>query len=402
MSKRQIIIVVLAALILAGLIWALHTKPLSWMGLQQETSQEIVDEDLIGGEVPLMSAVDHPLADVDTICVVDGKAYCVVKNIDMSFAQIRYGDSVLVEDPTLSLFSEKEHATKCWVSTTSDHLEVDFTKPESVARLLALTRQVEGFARYKKALESKYGKNVHYGLFVDYPSSSINNADSITRWLVDEIEASSCIMERVKVWDEYYARKPMTDRIDLYKGDVSDKDGLAQFLANRYFAGVIDMFGTDSQDYPACVYDVLSLRAQLYNDRFVTYQFFTDWYGGTQNQFTQQLISFDHVHCQPIDMSYLFKPEAFDAVLSMLEAVAKQDKSYRYWECDIWNDILIMGDEKPIGKLLPRIGLAEDGVVFSFQPYSLGDKAASAYNFYVPYSGLKPYLTDRGKWCLGL
>lgn len=403
MSKGHIFRTVLAVLILSGLILALHTNPLQRLSGQQDSLEDIDVEDLIRGEVPLISAVEHRLADVDTICVVDGKPYCVVWNIDMSFSQVRYGDSVLVEDPTLSLFSEKEHDTKYWVSTTSDHLEVDFTKPESVAQLTTLARQVQGFSRYKRVLESKYGKNVHYCLFVDYPSSSIHNADSITRWLMDEIEASACVVDRFKVWGDYYVLKPLTDRIEPYEGDVSDKDGFARFLAGQYFAGVIDMCGTDLQDYPPCTYDVKSLRAQLYNDRFVTYQFFTNWYaGGAHSQFTQELISFDHVHSQQIDMSYLFKPEAFEAVLSMLEDVAKQDKRYQYWKCDIWEDIILMDDDKPFCKILPRIGLAEDGVVFSFQPFRIGCNAAGAYNFCIPYSGLKPYLTDRGKWCLGM
>lgn len=403
MRKRHIFITVLAALVLSGLIWALRTNPLQRAERQQESLSEFNGENLIGGEVPLTSDTVNGLADVDTLCVVDGKPYCLIENFDLSFCQIRYGDQVIIEDPSLSLFSEKQHATKYWVSTTSDHLEVDFADPESVARLSTLTRHVEGFSRYEKALESKYGKNVHFGLFMDYPSPSINNADSITRWLVDEIHASMCIVDRVKVWGDFYDSKPLTDRIELYEGDPGDKERLVEFLAGQSFTEAVNSYGTDLQDYPPCVYDVMSLSAQLYNDRFVTYQFFKGWYyGGAHGQSTQQLISFDHVHCQPIDMSYLFKPQAFDAVLSRLDEVAQQDERYRFWKCDIWEGILIMGDEKPIGKILPSIGLAEDGVVFSFQTFQIGCNAAGAFNFCVPYGGLKPYLTDRGRWCLGL
>ena len=47
-----------------------------------------------------------------------------------------------------------------------------------------------------------------------------------------------------------------------------------------------------------------------------------------------------------------------------------------------------------------NLGLGQDGVVFSFQPYSLSNFAAGAFHFTVPYKQLEPYFTDQAKWCL--
>lgn len=47
-------------------------------------------------------------------------------------------------------------------------------------------------------------------------------------------------------------------------------------------------------------------------------------------------------------------------------------------------------------------GLSENGVVFSFQPYEISCFAAGTFHFTIPYERLKPYLTDRAKWCINM
>lgn len=57
-----------------------------------------------------------------------------------------------------------------------------------------------------------------------------------------------------------------------------------------------------------------------------------------------------------------------------------------------------------IGKriLLPHPALIAEVMTISFQPYSIAYYAADTIHFTAPYGKLKPYLTDRGKWCIGL
>ena len=65
---------------------------------------------------------------------------------------------------------------------------------------------------------------------------------------------------------------------------------------------------------------------------------------------------------------------------------------------------VIIKDSKghPTGEFkLPQPGLLKEGVVFSFQPYSISCFAAGVFHFSIPYERLAPYLTERAKWCLG-
>ena len=52
--------------------------------------------------------------------------------------------------------------------------------------------------------------------------------------------------------------------------------------------------------------------------------------------------------------------------------------------------------------LVPRPGLGEKGVVFSFQPYELSGFADGTFHFTLPYQDLKPYLTDEAKQLLAI
>ena len=51
---------------------------------------------------------------------------------------------------------------------------------------------------------------------------------------------------------------------------------------------------------------------------------------------------------------------------------------------------------------LPQLGLSEEGVVFSFQPYDICCFAAGCFHFTIPYHKVRKYLTLRGMWCLGV
>lgn len=90
--------------------------------------------------------------------------------------------------------------------------------------------------------------------------------------------------------------------------------------------------------------------------------------------------------------------------MELLVDEAEGNPNYREWKPDIKSYVFDKDEEgHPTGKVnLPQPGLSENGVVFSFQPYEISCFAAGTFHFTIPYERLKPYLTDRAKWCINM
>jgi hypothetical protein len=147
------------------------------------------------------------------------------------------------------------------------------------------------------------------------------------------------------------------------------------------------------------------LEAKVQNNRFVTYQQCThDYYGGIHGFYTQRLISFDHVHQQEVDFNYLFLPQCKQKLLEILLEVAESYPKCKRRGVYIEGAVCVSDEDgNPTGELrFPQPGLSEKGVVFSFQPYEIDCFAGGAFHITIPYDKVKPFLTPRGKWCLGL
>ena len=189
-----------------------------------------------------------------------------------------------------------------------------------------------------------------------------------------------------------------------YSGSISDNRQVARFATNLYFAIKKGEYGTNQEDYPSTLFADLNLQAMVYNKRYVTYQEYThDYNGGAHGFYTERLVSYDHVYQQEIDYDYLFKPDCKDEVLTILLDEAKKTPQYKEWEPNIMYYVKNQDEDgNGTGELvLPTPGLSEDGVVFSFQPYSISCFAAGPFHFTIPYSRVKQCLTTRGKWCVG-
>lgn len=190
-----------------------------------------------------------------------------------------------------------------------------------------------------------------------------------------------------------------------YRGSLMDRNAVASYIADSYFNDIEEEFGQEEEVFPPSLYSIISLRVRYFNNRYVTYQMFTNNYnGGMHAYYTDQLLSYDYVHHEEIGWKYLFKPKTEEAVLRQLEKIAEANEHYQEWNADIWDFIRqVDDDDNPTGKmLLPIPSLTPDGVLFSFQPYEISCFAAGCFHFTIPYGRLKPYLTDRAKWCTGL
>lgn len=92
-----------------------------------------------------------------------------------------------------------------------------------------------------------------------------------------------------------------------------------------------------------------------------------------------------------------------DVVNILLDEVEKSPR-YKDWNPDVRSEVIIKDSKgHPTGEFkLPQPGLLKEGMVFSFQPYSISCFAAGVFHFTIPYERLAPYLTERAKWCLKL
>lgn len=343
---------------------------------------------------------------VDTICVVGDKAFYVAYS-EYGYPSVIYNeDRILTYDPTLTIDSFASGCKyKFYVSIVGKTMLVDFSDTSSLRALSSLSKELSSFKGYSFDSIAGFGRSVRYSITVDYPKASICHAKEIGRWLVDKIEDSQQLNEDIPpLTSIYIGYSKRSNGGWKYKGDINDHRKIAQCAASVYFAMKKGEWGTNEEDYPSCLFSTLNLQIRIFNNRFVTYQQYTHNYnGGMHGYYTERLISYDHVHNQEIDFKYLFKPEFERQLLEMVHHVAKSQPKYKEWEPDI-NHSLVMKDENenPTGELsFPQPGLSDEGVVFSFQPYEISCFAAGTFHFTIPYEKVKPFLTPRGKWCIG-
>ena len=379
----------------------------------EETDTEDVDTSLERTfvEVPIPACVKRLLdyADwwADTICVVDGTAYYWAYE-DYGRCNVIFNKyRVLLAAPVLCIDSFAPGCdTKFYVSNAGKSVLVDFSDKKTIERLKSLSRLLPSFTRYRKDSIAGFGRTVFYSFAVDFPTASIPHSNSIRKWLVKVVERSQSLDEDIPgVSSLYigYSKRPYGGW--TYSGNISDNRQVARFATNLYFAIKKGEYGTNKEDYPSTLFADLNLQAMVYNKRYVTYQEYThDYNGGAHGFYTERLVSYDHVHQQEIDYDYLFKQDCKDEVLTILLDEAKKTPQYKEWEPNIMYYVKNQDEDgNGTGELvLPTPGLSEDGVVFSFQPYSISCFAAGPFHFTIPYSRVKQCLTTRGNWCVGL
>lgn len=343
----------------------------------------------------------------DTICVVNGTAYY--------WAYEEYGrcnvifnkDRVLLAAPVLCIDSfALDCDYKFYVSNVGKSVLVDFSDKKTLERLKCFSKVLPSFTRYRKDSIAGFGRNVFYSFTVDFPKASLPNSSRIGNWLVKLVERSQSHFEDVPDVSALYigySRRLYDDW--KYQGNINDKEEVAKFATNLYFAIKKGEYGTNEEDYPPALFSVLNLQAIACNKRFVTYQEYThDYNGGAHGFYTERLVSYDHIQQKEVDYSYLFKPGCIDDVLAILLDEAKKTPQYKEWEPNIKDYVTKKykdGKETEV-IALPNPGLFEDGVVFSFQPYSISCFAAGPFHFTIPYSRIQHCMTERGKWCAGL
>jgi len=337
-------------------------------------------------------------------CTTGDRVYYLAEDEHLFTTALFAGDKVFVEDPSFYYVGLDTTMQKFSISVGERSIVVDFTDPKSVNQLSKLNYgTLPGFERKRWGNKADFHDYVRCPLEIDRPTSSIANSQHISRWIANVALASVSGPTRVALSRPYFTTA-MKNRSG-YKGNISDWDAINKFISTKYFDGVIEEWGTDKGNYPPALYSGLSLRARYLTSRYITYQMVDYGYGGGAHGYSDvELISYDHENHQEIGWTYLFKPGCEEKVLNLFEQVAQTNEQYRHWDAYLWAGVRLTDkDGNQTGEmLLPRPALTPAGVTISFPPYVIACHAAGTFHFTVPYSQLKPYLTDRAKRCIGL
>ena len=407
MKKLHLMTFISAVLLLGGILESCANNAVKDEGTT--TNQEEVTErenfDSVTDEEDLSEQMSIPHI-ADTICIIDRKVYYCEFGGTMGSSMIFDTDKVWLETPALQVFPYLDISSySFYVCTPFKRLLVDFSDENSLAQLSSLSTVLPSFKRNTQSFV-KEDSVAQYYFEVDFPTISVANAKVIRKWLVGKIVAAN--NDEVDGTIAAKIRNCMVGPKGVceYVGDFMDDRQIAQFASDVYFAIIEADYGDMEEDFiPTGLYQELNMQTKICNDRFVTYQQCESSYsGGTHGGFTERLVSFDHVHNQEIDNSYLFKPGYEEELADLLVEEARKSPYYQKTEPDIRASLANKDEEGNLigGYTYPRPGLSEEGVVFSFQPYDISCFADGAFHFVIPYERLKHLLTNRAKWCLGL
>lgn len=417
MNKRHIITTIIIAGLLTMILFALNiyskeksrTNEWATQPLEEETydgndeTEDEFAEVLIDLPDSLNSIVEGYSWSGELFCTAGGKDYYFAENL-FSYA-LCTSDEVLVENPSIDYVNLDTIQQTFIISVGEKSIIVDFADSQSVKQLSALRfKLMPGFKCQRWSNIANFNDRVSCPLEIDYPISSVANNHYIHRWIATVALASITGPTRIPVSSPSIFTNTWKNRIG-YKGNLEDADAINKCISGNYFKNIKKEWGTDEENYPPALFSSLSLRARYYTDRYVTYQMADRGYGGGAHGWsTVELVSYDHINHQEVGWTYLFKPGCENQVLELFEKVAETNEQYKHWNASLWAGVMLTDqDGNQTGEmLLPQPALTPDGVCISFQPYSIACHAAGSFHFTVPYDKLKPYLTDRGKWCIGL
>lgn len=365
------------------------------------------------GEPPVPDFLAHYMDStwwgIDTICVVNGKAYLLGYDEYGRTCVIFTDDELLCEDPTLDYDSVASNLkTTFQVSTITSTITVDFADRNSVAQLKTLMPQFENMNRFRKDYFSDCGMMVLYHMDIDVPKHKTASDEKLCKWLVKLVNQYLNFSGEMSLLLEA-DRRLYNKQHKTYKGSIRDTNALGRFASKRYFALKKLEYGDDRMEYPVVLNQAFSLRLVSSNGKYFSYQQCTyDYSGGAHGYFTQEIFSFVPSSNEEIDWNWLFKPNCRDAVLDLFYHVVQKNSKYKRFEntnsiAEIRENFEVRFDVQNNGyTFLSQPGLTDEGVMFSFQPYELSCFAAGCFHFTIPYKDLKPYMTAKAIQLLNL
>ncbi len=343
--------------------------------------------------------VDTPFWCPDTICVADGKAFYWVDDELFRTNIIFDAKGILLENPTLYYDSVSlEEDYKFNIHMADKTMTVDFTDPKSVKAMAQLDTLPTSFCRFREDTLTGYGDKVLFSLCVDFMRPGQKHAEAVNTWLAQMTEQMA--KADVDNGPNQYV-EPRAIRTQ------SDKKALLRRSADSFFA--IVRGDNDIDHYPINYFiRDISLRAWHHTDKFVTMLKYTyDFDGGAHGYFTELLVSYNPAKKRVVEWDDLFRSECrkqvVQALCDAIVASPKYKATGRTYDANFLRGMFTFDERESLSSdrlLVPRPGLGEKGVVFSFQPYELSGFADGTFHFTIPYQDLKPYLTDEAKHLL--
>lgn len=378
-----------------------------------ESDAEADDSDFSWEEPPvpdfLANYMDPTWWDIDTICVVNGKAYYHGNDSYGRNNVIYTLDELLCEDPTLYYASvDSNQKTTFLISTASKSVTVDFADRNSIEKLKTLVPKPRGAKRFSKSYLADFKDMVLYHMEIDYPENNTPADDNVRKWLVGLVNESMNLSEDVPAENAILIAYRKRNHGDWkYKGNIRDVNAIGKFASKKYFA--VKKIEYEDDEYPFCMFNDLSLRLVSSNGKYFSYQRYThDFNGGAHGYYMEEIVSFDPSRNEEIDLDYLFKPECESQILELFYKVVKDDPKFKQWVttntiAEIREHFENNSEDLCNGNIiLPQPGLTDNGVVFSYQPYAISCFAAGCFHFTIPYELLKPYMTTKAKRMLNL
>lgn len=312
---------------------------------------------------------------LDTICMTDA-GYIYAGYADCFSSRIIFSDKELfVEDPNLEIPGKRvRNIDSCTIRLFEKTLLIDFRDSTSVAQLSAWGKMMHPeVIRFRKDTLVDVENTIRFFLTVDFPNSSHEKAKEIEEWLMD------------------IGYEEMM--VDTTAAIAKDKDEWWNILAGKF---IQDMSWGEAELWPSKTFEVIDLRTRIFTDKYVTCQKYMIRYtGGAHEYYKESLHSYDYIHQKKMDWEYLFEEQFRKNVWELLcEAALENEKYKTCFADDNLEDVKIRLEHEM------ELGLVEDGIVFSYQPYQIGSFADGTFHFIVPYYKLNPYMTDKAKWCL--
>ena len=345
--------------------------------------------------------VDTPFWYPDTICVADGKPFYWVDDIHSRTNIIFDDKQILLENPTLyydSVSPKEDYRFN--IHMAEKMMTVDFNDPKSVKAMQQLDILPPTFCRFREDTLTGYGDKVLFSLCIDFMRPDQKHAGAVNTWMAQMTEQ----MAKADVDDgpnQYVEPRAIRTQ--------SDKKALLRRSADCYFAVVRE--DHDIDDYPINYFiRNISLRAWHHTDKFVTMlKYIYDYNGGAHGYFTEQLVSYNPAKKRVVEWDDLFRPacrgQVVQALCDAIVASPKYKATGRTYDEKFLRGMFTFDERESLSSdrlLVPRPGLGEKGVVFSFQPYELSGFADGTFHFTLPYQDLKPYLTDEAKQLLAI
>lgn len=332
-----------------------------------------------------------------------------------------YFDTVYVGEDRMMTYDSVGPSTLKLSLVTRD-LILDLGDPYAILKIKNFMQPLPGFKLFRKSYEQcldsvvdeEYGAYNYMGSFTflaECPDSSIKDRAAINRFICDLSGISESEKVKIPGVSALYAGISQTKNYrPVYTGDAGNIESLSDFLALKTFENWIrgGEFGMGSSEY------VISIKANIYNPRFVTLSKFEyDRIGSGHGMYTETFHTMDMQTGKELSNEDIFIPKSEEKVKELLYDVMSKDPRYTGWNRDVKtaDDVRDMmesrksgdgeSDETESGEdsgfILPEGALTGDGILFSFQPYEIGCWASGAFHFVVPYRKLMPFLTKKAK-----